>query len=185
MFRRREKQSWLRHLREFVWPSAGFRRSTRYLVHRIGRLPGTPTSIAVGFACGAAVAFTPFVGFHLAIALIFAWLVRGNPWAAGIGTLLANPWSVPVILYGIYHIGAWMLRESSQHHLPRDVGSLYILRHPLEVLLPMTLGSLPIVVAVWFISFFAARQLVTGYHRRRQQRTGMRQDKRRRDKEET
>ena len=185
MFRRREKQSWARHLREFFWPSAGFRRSTRYLVHRIGRLPGTPTSIAVGFACGAAVAFTPFVGFHLAIALMLAWLLRGNPWAAGIGTLLANPWSVPVILYGIYHIGAWMLRESNQHHLPREVGSLYIMRHPLEVLLPMTLGSIPIVIAVWLISFFAARQLVTGYHRRRQERTEDRQDKRRRGKEET
>jgi uncharacterized protein (DUF2062 family) len=184
MFRRRQKQSWARRLREFVWPSAGFGRSTRYLVHRIGRLPGTPTSIAVGFACGASVAFTPFVGFHLAIALLFAWLVRGNPWAAGIGTLVANPWSVPVILYGIYHIGAWMLRESSQHHLPRDIGFFYILRHPLEVLLPMSLGSIPVSTGVWLISFIAARRLVSGYHLRRQERTGQRQDKRRRDKEE-
>lgn len=179
MFRRRRKLTWLQRTREFLWPSSGFGRSSRYLMHRVGRLPGTPTSIALGFACGAAVAVTPFVGFHLVIALVVAWIVRASPVAAAIGTLVANPWTVPLILFSIYRIGTWMLRQAAHHHLPRDVGLFYLFHHPLEVLLPMTLGSIPLAATVWVICFFAARPLVAGYHRRRQERTDHRRRARR------
>jgi uncharacterized protein (DUF2062 family) len=171
MFRRRQKQNLLQHVREFFWPSIGFGRSTRYLMHRIGRMPGTPTSIAVGFACGAAVACTPFVGFHLGIALILAWIVRGSPVAAAIATqVVGNPWTIPLILLGIYNLGAWMLGESSLHRLPPEVHVGYLFHHPFQVLLPMALGAIPVSIAVWLISFFPARFLVSRYHRRRQLR---------------
>ena len=84
MFRRRQKPTLLRRVREFFWPSIGFRRSTRYLAHRVARMPGTPSSIALGFACGVGVVFTPFVGLHLIIALVLAWIVRASPLAAAI-----------------------------------------------------------------------------------------------------
>ena len=170
MFRRRQKPTWYQHLREFVWPSIGFHRSTRYLAHRIARMPGTPTSIAVGFACGVAVAFTPFVGFHLAIAVLLAWVVRGSPLAAAIGTLVANPWTVPIILIAIYKLGARFLGEHSHHRLPHDVSFVYIFHHPLQVLLPMSLGAIPIALAPGLIVFFPARFLVERYHRRREVR---------------
>src|SRR5258708_39125952 len=116
MFRRRQKQTLWRHLREFFWPSIGFGRSTRYLAHRIGRMPGTPTSIAIGFACGAAVACTPFVGFHLGIALVLAWIIRGSPLAAAIATqIVGNPWAIPFILLGPYRLGAQFLGQCDPH----------------------------------------------------------------------
>jgi uncharacterized protein (DUF2062 family) len=170
MFRRRQKPTLSRRLREFVWPSIGFRRSTRYLAHRIARMPGTPASIAVGFACGVAVVFTPFVGFHLVIALVLAWIVRGSPLAAAIGTLASNPWTIPVILVGTYKLGARMLGAQSHHHLPRDVNFIYMLHHPLQVLLPMAVGSIPLAAAAWIITYFPARFLVERYHRRRELR---------------
>ncbi len=168
MFRRRQKQSLLRHLREFFWPSIGFARSTRYLAHRIGRMPGTPTSIAVGFACGAATACTPFVGFHLGIALVLAWVVRGSPLAAAIATqIVGNPWTIPFILIGIYRLGARMLGESSLHRLPAEVHMSYIFLHPGQVMLPMLLGSIPVSIIVGLVTFFPARFLVSRYHLRR------------------
>jgi uncharacterized protein len=168
MFRRRQKQSLLHHLREFFWPSIGFARSTRYLLHRIGRMPGTPTSIAVGFACGAAVACTPFVGFHLGIALVIAWIVGGSPLAAAIATqIVGNPWTIPFILLGTYHLGARILGEGSLHRLPPEVHIGYIFHHPGQVMLPMGLGAIPVATGVWLISFFAARFLVSRYHARR------------------
>ncbi|MEA2778753.1 MAG: uncharacterized protein QOK29_297 [Rhodospirillaceae bacterium] len=184
MFRRRHKQPLTRRLREFFWPSIGFRRSTRYLMHRIGRMPGTPTSIAVGFACGVAIAFTPFVGFHLAIAALIAWAVRGSPLAAAIGTLVGNPWTIPLILIGIYHLGAWILGAQSHHHLPHHVGFSYMARHPFQVLLPMTVGSVPVAIAAWIVSFFTARLLVAGYHRRRHLRRSTPAARRRRGNKE-
>jgi len=171
MFRRRQKQTLWRHLREFFWPSIGFVRSTRYLAHRIGRMPGTPGSIALGFACGAAVACTPFVGFHLGIALVLAWIIRGSPLAAAIATqIVGNPWTIPFILLGIYRLGAKMMGEASLHRLPAEVHVSYIFHHPGQVMLPMMLGSLPVALAVGLICFFPARFLVSRYHRQRKLR---------------
>ena len=170
MFRRRQKLSHLKRLREFAWPSMGFRRSTRYLAHRVARMPGTPSSIALGFACGVAVIFTPFVGLHLVIALVVAWILRGSPLAAAIGTLASNPWTIPPILIGTYKLGARMMGAQSHHHLPRDVSFLYMLHHPLQLLLPMTLGAIPMGLAAGVITYFPARYLVDKYQHRRHHR---------------
>jgi uncharacterized protein len=170
MFRRRQKPSPVRRLREFFWPSMGFRRSTRYLAHRVARMPGTPSSIALGFACGVGVIFTPFVGLHLVIALVLAWALRGSVLAAAIGTLASNPWTIPPILIGTYKLGARMLGTHSHHHLPHDVSFLYMLHHPLQLLLPMFLGSIPMGIAAGLITYFPARYLVKGYQHRRDQR---------------
>jgi uncharacterized protein (DUF2062 family) len=170
MFRRRNKPSWSLRLREFLWPSIGFRRSTRYLAHRIARMPGTPASIALGFACGIAVIFTPFVGLHTAMALILAWLLRGNLVAAAVGTAASNPWTVPLILIGTYKLGSRMLGEHSHFHLTGNVGFVYMLHHPLQLLLPMTLGSIPLALGAGIITYFPARFLVQRYQHRRHQR---------------
>ena len=170
MFRRRQKPTLSRRLREFFWPSMGFRRSTRYLAHRVARMPGTPSSIALGFACGVGVVFTPFVGLHLVIALVVAWVVRGSPLAAAIGTLTSNPWTIPPILIGTYKLGARMLGTHSHHHLPHDVTFFYMLHHPMQILLPMSLGSVPMGLTAALITYFPARDLVKGYQQRRHQR---------------
>jgi uncharacterized protein (DUF2062 family) len=183
MFRRRNKLPLSRRFRELFWPSIGFRRSTRYLMHRVGRIPGTPSSIALGFAIGVGIAITPFVGLHLAIAVLIAWLIGASPLAAAIGTLTANPWTIPFIMLGIYRLGARMLGEGSHHHLPRNASFFYLLHHPLQVLLPMVLGSIPVSIGAGVISFFAARALVARYHRRRRQRQGHAPARRRRGEE--
>jgi uncharacterized protein len=171
MFRRREKPSFWYHVREFFWPSMGFVRSTRYVAHRVGRMPGTPGSIALGFATGAGVACTPFVGFHLGIAMVLSWVIRGSPLAAAIATqVVGNLWTIPFILGLSYKLGARLLGKSSLLHLPGEVHLTnlgYVFHHPGQVLLPMLLGSTPIALAVGVISFFPARFLVSRYHLRR------------------
>lgn len=171
MFRRRQKPSIWYHVREFFWPSMGFVRSTRYVAHRVGRMPGTPASIAFGFAIGASVACTPFIGFHLGIALVLAWILRGSPLAAAIATqVVGNIWTFPFILVWSYRVGARLLGKTSLHHLPAEVHVGYIFHHPGQVLFPMLLGSIPIALTVGSVCFFAARFLVSRYHLRRKTR---------------
>ena len=79
VFRRRRKRSILARLLELLWPRMGWRRAGKYYVFRIKRLPGTPYSIACGFALGAAVSFTPFIGFHF---LLAGFLASGVPLGA-------------------------------------------------------------------------------------------------------
>ena len=69
---------------------------------RLKRLQGTPYSIATGFACGVAISFTPFIGFHMILAALTAWLIRGNIIASAIGTIVGNPWTFPFIWLAVF-----------------------------------------------------------------------------------
>ena len=78
MFKRRAKLSLWSVARNFLWPRIGWNRSTKYVIHRVSRLRGTPYALAAGFACGAAISFTPFVGLHFLLSAALAWLIRAN-----------------------------------------------------------------------------------------------------------
>jgi uncharacterized protein (DUF2062 family) len=97
VFKRRDKPPILARLREIVVPRRGWRRGIEYLGHRVRRLPDTPHRVALGFACGVFVSFTPFFGLHFVLALAAARLVRGNIIASLIGTAVGNPLTFPVI----------------------------------------------------------------------------------------
>ena len=90
MFQRRRQLRPHHRLRNFFWPTSGFRRSFSYLWHRIARLPGTPHAIAAGFAFGAAISFTPFIGGHF---LKKGW-PPGYPWTPG------HEWSGVIVAAG-------------------------------------------------------------------------------------
>ena len=105
MFRRRKPLSALKQLRALIWPERGFRRLFSYLFQRIIRLPGTPASIASGFASGIAASFTPFLGLHFILAGALAMLFRGNVLASAIGTFFGNPWTFILIWLADYEVG--------------------------------------------------------------------------------
>ena len=75
MFKRREKLSWKKRLSGYLWPQGGWKRYGQFILLKLHRLGGTPRSIAAGFACGAAISFTPFVGFHMILAAATAFLL--------------------------------------------------------------------------------------------------------------
>ncbi len=81
----------------------------QYLNERLANLQGTPYSIAAGVACGAAISFTPFVGAHLVLAMMTAWLIRANVVAAALGTAVGNPWTFPFIWPAVFYVGRKLL----------------------------------------------------------------------------
>jgi uncharacterized protein (DUF2062 family) len=170
MFKRRIPLPFYRRLKEIFWPTAGFRRSMRYVAHRLGRLPGTPYRIAAGFACGAAVSFTPFIGFHILLAMLFALLIRGNLIASGIGTVVGNPWTFPLIWLWAYTFGRWLLGLEGSGDLPGELTFIYIRDHPMHVLWPMTVGAIPTAIVAWVAFFLPMRRLVEEYQRARRWR---------------
>ena len=105
MFRRRQPLSALKQFRAVIWPERGFRRLFSYIFQRIIRLPGTPASIASGFASGIAASFTPFLGLHFILAGALAMLFRGNVLASAIGTFFGNPWTFILIWLADYEVG--------------------------------------------------------------------------------
>ena len=170
MFRRRTPLPLLHRVRELLWPRKGWRRATMYLAHRVRRLPGTPYRIAAGFASGAAISFTPFIGFHFVCAALLALIVRGNIVASAIGTAVGNPWTFPFIWAWIYALGEWMRGQPAATHILKLMSLTYIFDHPMEVLWPMTLGGIPTAIVAWFAFFLPIRGAVAEYQYLRRKR---------------
>ncbi len=181
MFRRRRKLTIAERVRDFFWPRAGWQRSSRYVFHRVARIPGTPYDLAAGFACGAAVSFTPFVGLHFVLAAILAFVIRANVVAAAIGTVIGNPWTFPFIWIWIYKLGHWMGAGSPDDTPRPDFTELfghimdatlsldlaYLAQTAWPVWWPMLLGSIPTTVAAWIAFYWPLKTLVTTYQDRR------------------
>ena len=185
MFQRRDKPKLHHRARDFLWPSLGWKRSTAYLFHRVARLPGSSYSIAAGFACGAAISFTPFVGMHFILGALFAWAIRANIIASAIGTAVGNPWTFPFIWAWTYNLGLWMgaggqevdvdtmdfsaiFTASMDAFLELDMVFLIDTAGP--VLWPMFVGGLPTFIVVCLMAYFPLRPLVDGYQQRRIER---------------
>jgi uncharacterized protein len=162
-------------------------------MHRLSRLPGSSYSIAAGFACGAAISCTPFVGLHIVISGIIAWIIRGNILASAIGTIVGNPWTFPFIWVWLYESGNWILRNSSDEQvatpdfyasfnmvweamLRLDLSTLFDVMIP--VVWPMFLSGIPTAIIVWIIFYFPLVKLIDGYQRRRIRRMKRRAEKR-------
>ncbi len=170
MFKRRRKRSIGERVVTLIWPRMGWRRTGAYYAIRIKRLPGTPYSIGCGFALGAAVSFTPFIGFHFILAAVFAYLMRGNIIAAAIGTAVGNPWTFPFIWAAIYWLGGKILGYERGVELPQELTMDYIFNDPINVLLPMAVGGLPFAVAVWWLIYIPAHRMVDNYQTLRRQK---------------
>lgn len=185
VFGRRIKPGLIERLRRTVLPPGGWRRALRYLWHRIARLPGSPTSIAVGFASGAAVSILPTVGFHFVLGALLAWALRGNLIASAIGTLLGNPWTFPVVWVGTYELGAMLLGQpdhADSIHFASFFAMLWetalaldwhtLVRRILPIWGPMMVGSLPVALVTWLVTYALVRRAVTAaQHARHHRRT--------------
>ena len=157
MFRSRRK-SFQYKLRNFIWPQSGVLRAWRYLMHRLARMKASPHKLALGFAAGAFVSFTPFIGFHFILAALVAFVVRGNLIASAVGTVVGNPITFPFIWLASYNLGARLLGQPLRAEVdisPPDgsaglfgAGPLNLLAelwHSLEPLIvPMLLGGIPL-----------------------------------------
>ena len=159
-----------RRLRQLIWPRSGWRRTLSYIVYRLARLPGTPHGIAAGFACGAAISFTPFVGFHIVLAGLFAWAIGANIVASALGTIVGNPWSFPLIWVSTYRLGSWIMGLEPGAGGEAEFSLAYLIDNAYRLLLPMTIGGLPIAAVAWIASYWPLRYLVAGYQRARRAR---------------
>lgn len=158
----------LQRLRRAIWPRRSWKRSARYVGHRLGRIPSTPYSIAAGFASGAAISFTPLLGLHFLGGGLIALILRGNLLASAIGTVVGNPWTFPIIWAWTFSLGRWLLGEADMiETLPQHISMNYIFDHPSQALLPMMVGSLPTALLIWFLCFWFVHRLVAGYQKAR------------------
>jgi len=168
MFRRRDRLTLSQRIRDFVWPRAGWWRSSKYVVYRVRRLPGSPARIALGFACGAFVSFTPLFGLHYLLAMGSAWLLRGSVIAAFLGANLG--WFYPLLLVWTYELGTRIMGASGTFRWVPSADPDYLLHHPWSAFLPTMIGSIPIGLLIAGASFAITYWVITGYRSFRERR---------------
>ena len=179
MFRRRDKPEFRLRLSNLLWPHMGWRRTFAYWIHRVGRLPGSNYAISAGIAFGAAISFTPFVGLHLVIAGLLAWIFRANILASAIGTLVGNPWTFPFIWIWIYQLGVWsgikgISDELGQQHFSDLFGRIltallkldvsYLLQIAWPIFYPMLAGAIPTGFITWIGFYFLSKLVIEAVH---------------------
>jgi len=185
MFRRRHPIPLWQRMQGWLWPHIGWRRLGIYLVKRLTRLPGTPHSIAAGFACGTAISFTPFIGFHSVGSVLLSFCVRGNYLAALAGTLVGNPWTFPLIWLAGYQLGHFMLGSQPSEIPPLDHPALA--REGLfgrfdeikALIWPTAVGGVPLGALAGVAIYFPMVRMVAAYQTARRRRRERRQAARR------
>jgi uncharacterized protein len=92
-----------------IYPDGGFNRATRYVIHRMSRLPDDPRRVARGVFAGTLVAFLPIPGVQFLGGWALAVIMRGNILAALLATFVSNPLTTPIIAVFSVGFGHWLL----------------------------------------------------------------------------
>jgi uncharacterized protein (DUF2062 family) len=177
LFRRRTPRNRLERLRGAVWPSNGWWRSIRYFSKRVVRLAGSPHAIALGFAAGVFVSWTPFLGLHIMLGVALAFLFGGHFLAAALGTFIGNPFTFPFMWWSSFTLGSTLLEEPGDRLHISDVAE-GLAHEPFSSLLPiikpMTLGALPLGLASAILSYVIVVYAVQVYQAARRHRLAAR-----------
>ena len=125
--------------------------------YKITKIKDFPESVSVGMAWGAAVSFTPLLGFHLIICYLGTWLMRGNLIAATVGTIIGNPWTFPFIFYLDYKIGTTIFLNSVDYY---EFKISFFVENFEALFYPTLLGSIPIALFVWFVTYIICKNFL-------------------------
>ena len=147
-----------------------FFRFLSYYKLRLARLPASSYAVSSGFACGSMVSFTPLLGLHFILAVVFAFLIRGNFIAALIGTVVGNPITFPFIWGLIYKVGTFV--TSIKHvSLSKNINFEMIINQTYEIFFPMLVGGIVIAPLVWIITYFIIYSFISSYKKRKNKKT--------------
>ncbi len=178
-FRRRSPAGWAQKIRNAVWPRKGLTRNLRYYGLRAARISASPHAVAAGIAAGVMIGWTPFLGFHIPLAIALAFILRGSLVAAALGTLVANPLTFPLIWSASWEVGHFMLGHSGevagrQVDLAALVRTLHFAELWQPVLKPMLIGCLPPALFCGLVVYAATYMGVKGFRARRRERMAAR-----------
>ena len=185
LFRRRDDPSFIERVRVALWPRRSWSRSTQYIKHRVWRLRGSPHAIALGFAAGVMVSFTPFIGFHFIAGGLLALMLGGSVIASAFGTFIGNPLTFPFIWYGVYKVGNFILGTKGEFNPDVLVSgfeklwvgisdfSADVLMGAFDILWPllkpMTVGGVPMGILAGLLFYIPVLKAVKTYQKRRSQ----------------
>ena len=151
-------------------------RAVKYRYLQLLRIKDTPSRVALGFALGVAAGCLPCMGVQSLIALPLAFLVRANKISSLIGVWWTNPLTFVPIYYTEYVIGTLfssypLLNYKAFYSKVIDLKNLDdVANLGIDILMPMTLGSLVMAAILGPITFFVCRYALEKRRERRKKK---------------
>ena len=133
-----------------------------YYKLKLARLPASNYAIASGVACGAMVSFTPLLGLHFLLAIMFAFLIRGNLIAALTGTFVGNPITFPFIWGLIYNVGVYV-SDKPDKNLNSEINFEMIINQTYEIFVPMLIGGVTLAIPIWLTTYLITYSFISSY----------------------
>lgn len=142
------------------------RRFVRFQYLRLMRQSASSHALAMGLAVGVFVGFLPIIPFQTVVSLALAFVLRGNPVGAAIGTFVSNPLNVIPFYAMLYWVGG-LLWHTSVAFDPTNLGMARMLELGLDFFLVMCLGGVVLGIPAAFITYVLTFRGVNSYRQRR------------------
>ncbi len=142
----------------------------RYGYLRVVRIQAPAESIANGLAAGVFAGAMPFLSLQMVIAIALAFILRGNPLAAALGTWWTNPFNWAIVFPLFYMLGKVFVPGEVVSLSMNDLtslGFLDLLRQGWKWLLITTLGGCIVGIPMAIFTYFLTVRGVRAYHVRR------------------
>ena len=185
-----------------IYPRGGFKRATRYVIHRMSRLPDEPHRIARGIFAGSLIGFLPLPFLQFVAAWGAARLIRGNVFAALLGTFNTNPVTTPFFAVFAMTLGHWLLGVEAPlsakeigrafgnagHDLWRNVVAVFtddrmqwggLIQFWHDIYLPYFIGALLPGIIISLVAYYVTIPIVQAYQKARHAKSDDRRERRR------
>ena len=185
-----------------IYPRGGFKRATRYVIHRMSRLPDEPHRIARGIFAGSLIGFLPLPFLQFVAAWGAARLIRGNVFAALLGTFNTNPVTTPFFAVFAMTLGHWLLGVEAPlsakeigrafgnagNDLWRNVVAVFtddrmqwggLIQFWHDIYLPYFIGALLPGIIISLVAYYVTIPIVQAYQKARHAKSDERRERRR------
>lgn len=142
------------------------RRFVRFQYLRLMRQSASPHSLALGLAVGVFVGFLPIIPFQTVVSLALAFVLRGNPVGAGIGTFVSNPLNVIPFYAMLYWVGG-LFWHTTVPFDPANLDMTRMLELGLDFFLVMCLGGVVLGIPAALATYVLTFRGVNAYRQRR------------------
>jgi uncharacterized protein len=158
-----------RKLHPLTW-----RRRWKVLVLDLLGREESPERVAAAIAMGIGVGFSPFIGFHIWIALGLAFLFRLNKIDAALGQFAGNPWTLPAVYAVGYRLGRRLLSYDRRsvpslawdRLLHSDFWKAFKGPAFAPRLLSFLVGTMVIAILIGVVAYWLFLAILRLYHRR-------------------
>lgn len=141
-----------------------------------------PGRLAAAWALGVGIGLSPLLGLHTVLALIAALLLRLNKVDVLLGTLVINPWTLPLYVPAAVYLGTLVTGIHVKLAAMPDLGRLAHIsmwKGQAALLKPWLVtwgtGASLIALVVGTLTYFALRRLIE-HHRLRHEARGLRRE---------